>query len=89
MAPSLPTDPEAAREIDLRAEHCPMTFVRTRVALEPLEVGEVLRVLLSDPESVRSVPRSLEAEGCDVFDETQEEAGHFSFLVQKTKLVPW
>jgi tRNA 2-thiouridine synthesizing protein A len=78
-----------ARTLDLRAERCPMTFVQTRLALEPLEIGVDLRVLLRDPESVRNVPRSLEAEGCDVHDEQHAPDGTLAFSVHKTKSVRW
>ena len=42
--------------IDITAEVCPMTFVRTKVALERLPVGGVLEVLLTGDEPVRNVP---------------------------------
>ena len=35
---------EVNEEIDLRGEVCPYTFVKSKLALEEMEVGDVLRV---------------------------------------------
>lgn len=52
-----------AARIDIRPFACPMTWVRTRVALERLAEGEWLEVLLAEGEPLDSVPRSAEQEG--------------------------
>ncbi len=44
--------------LDLTGLTCPMTWVRTKLALERLAPGAVLEVRLSDPQSLRDVPRS-------------------------------
>ncbi len=54
--------PPAAR-LDLRPFACPLTYVKTRIALERLRPGEVLEVWLSPGEPVESVPRSAEEDG--------------------------
>ena len=51
------------RELDLKGEVCPYTFVKTKLALEEMEPGQVLRVVLDYPESVESVPRSARLQG--------------------------
>jgi TusA-related sulfurtransferase len=56
------TGPAAAR-IDLRGFACPMTWVKTRIALERLAEGDVLEVLLPEGEAAESVPRSAEDDG--------------------------
>jgi TusA-related sulfurtransferase len=50
--------PAADRELDITGEICPMTFVRTRLALDGLAPGQVLLVRLRGEEPVRNVPRS-------------------------------
>ena len=75
------------RNLDLRSDRCPMTFLKVRLAFEPLEAGEIIRVHLADPQSIDNVPRSLEAEGYDVFGETRGADGTLEILVQKTHLV--
>jgi TusA-related sulfurtransferase len=49
--------------VDVRALACPMTWVRTRIALDPLAPGESLEVLLREGEPLESVPRTAELEG--------------------------
>jgi tRNA 2-thiouridine synthesizing protein A len=49
--------------VDLRPFACPMTYVKTRIALERLLPGEVLEVWLAAGEAAESVPRSAEEDG--------------------------
>ncbi len=54
------------KTVDLRGEVCPFTFVKTKVALEDAEPGEVLEIIFDHEPAVRDVPRSVQAEGHDV-----------------------
>jgi tRNA 2-thiouridine synthesizing protein A len=49
--------------IDIRPFACPLTWVKTRIALDPLAPGEALEVLLRDGEPLENVPRTAEEEG--------------------------
>lgn len=49
--------------VDLRAYACPVTFVKTRIALDRLRPGEVLELWLPAGEPAESVPRSATEEG--------------------------
>ena len=49
--------------VDLRAYACPITFVKTRIALDRLGPGDVLEVWLPGGEPAESVPRSAAEEG--------------------------
>jgi TusA-related sulfurtransferase len=51
------------RRIDLRTHACPMTWVKTCIALEPLAAGDELEVWLADGEPADSVPRTAAEEG--------------------------
>lgn len=53
---------------DLCGEVCPFTFVRTKLALEALPFGGVLRVVIDHEPAVRSIPRSATAWGQEVLD---------------------
>jgi len=53
-------------ELDLSGVLCPMTWVRTRLALEDLAPGERLDVRLDPGESLESVPRSAREDGHEV-----------------------
>jgi TusA-related sulfurtransferase len=61
----------AARLLDVTSDTCPMTFVRTRLALERLSEGDLLRVLLRGEEPRDSVPRMAEAQGHVVLSRTE------------------
>jgi tRNA 2-thiouridine synthesizing protein A len=52
--------------IDLTGVPCPMNWVRTRLALEELEPGDSLEVVLDEGEPLESVPRSAREDGHDV-----------------------
>ena len=57
---------------DFRGLSCPLSFVRTKLALEELAEGQVLEVLLNE-ESAQNVPASAAAEGHGVVSVKQEE----------------
>jgi TusA-related sulfurtransferase len=54
-------------------EECPMNYVRTKLALENLESGQVLEVFVSRGEAERNVPRSAREEGHEVLAVTTGE----------------
>ena len=45
-------------ELDITGDACPMTFVRTRLALDRLQAGQTLRVRLHGAEPRLNVPRT-------------------------------
>ncbi len=59
--------------IDITAEICPMTFVRTKLKLERMKPGEILRVRLKGEEPLRNVPRAVREEGHGIL--SIEDAG--------------
>ena len=55
--------PPPSTRLDVRAFACPLTWVKAKVALDRLEVGQVLEVWLRAGEPAESVPRSAEEDG--------------------------
>ncbi len=51
------------QELDITAEVCPMTFVRTRLALDRMAPGQTLLVRLRGEEPLRNVPRTAREQG--------------------------
>lgn len=49
--------------LDITHEVCPMTFVRTRLALDRMQPGQVLLVKLRGDEPVKNVPRTAREQG--------------------------
>jgi tRNA 2-thiouridine synthesizing protein A len=56
--------------IDVRRDVCPMTFVRCRLMLDRMAVGQVLEVLFAGEEPARNLPRTAAEQGHQVL--TQE-----------------
>ena len=52
--------------LDIRDVTCPLTWVRTKLALEAMAPGEELLVLLGAGEAMENVPRSAREAGHDV-----------------------
>lgn len=79
-----------AATVDVRPFACPFTWVKTRVALERLAIGDVLEVWLRAGEPLESVPRSAEEEGHRVVtvEPLPAEAGPDGFRVLLEKRPP-
>jgi TusA-related sulfurtransferase len=56
----------AERELDLRGEICPYTFVRAKLALEAMPIGAVLAVVVDHEPASRNIPRSAVEWGQEV-----------------------
>ncbi len=72
-----------ARRIDITAERCPMTFVRTRLALDRLAPGEILEVILAGDEPCRSVPETAVSLGHDILSTDHFDDGATRLLIRK------
>ena len=48
----------ATHILDITKEHCPMTFVKTKLKLAQIAAGDTLEVLLTEGEPLENVPRS-------------------------------
>jgi tRNA 2-thiouridine synthesizing protein A len=69
--------------IDITRDTCPMTFVRTRLALDRLAPGQVLKVRLQGDEPRRSVPLTAAAQGHQVLGESTDGVGVMTLLLRK------
>jgi FdhD protein len=49
--------------LDLRGIACPTNFIKIKLAMERLDPGEMVEILLDEGEPVKNVPRSLTADG--------------------------
>jgi tRNA 2-thiouridine synthesizing protein A len=71
------------RQIDITAETCPMTFVRTRLALDRMSTGQTLLVRLRGEEPHRNIPRTATEQGHAVLCEIAEPDGSVLLLLRK------
>ena len=72
-------------ELDLKGEVCPYTFVKSKLALEELEAGQVLRVIVDNQSSADNVPRSLANEGQKVLGVSKVNDTDWAILVEKAR----
>jgi tRNA 2-thiouridine synthesizing protein A len=73
----------ADRDIDITRDLCPMTFVKTRIALDRLSPGQTLLVRLRGEEPLRNVPRTAAEQGHTVLEQRVEPDGSTLLLLRK------
>ncbi|MDR1630432.1 MAG: sulfurtransferase TusA family protein [Oscillospiraceae bacterium] len=69
--------------LDITDVVCPVTFVKTKVALDELDDGQILAVRLNDGEPVQNVPRSVKEEGHQILKLLHNDDGTYTLLVKK------
>jgi TusA-related sulfurtransferase len=74
---------DVPRELDITAELCPMTFVRTRLALDRLAPGDTLLVRLKGDEPLRNVPRTATEQGHQVLSLETGPDGITQLLIRR------
>jgi TusA-related sulfurtransferase len=72
-------------EIDITRDACPMTFVRTRLALDRMAPGETLLVKLTGEEPLQNVPRTATEQGHEVLLLETDADGITSLLIRRGK----
>ena len=78
------------KTIDIRGQVCPYTFVRSKLAIEKMNVGEVLEIVLDHKQAIENVPKSMENEGQKVLkvEQTGEKEWHIFVRKDKEKKKP-
>jgi TusA-related sulfurtransferase len=59
-------DIKADKHLDIRGEVCPYTLVKSKLAVENIEVGQVLEIILDYPEAASSIPKAMHNYGHSV-----------------------
>lgn len=83
MMPPAETESPHDLAIDITGDLCPMTFVRTRLALDRLATGQVLLVRLKGEEPRRNVPRTATEQGHAVLAQHEETGDVLRLLIRK------
>jgi len=73
------------RELDLKGEVCPFTFVKSKLILEQMQPGEILKVILDYQPSVENVPKSMQEEGQEVIEVKQTGENLWEVIIRKVK----
>ena len=70
------------RELDVKGLNCPLPILRTKKALAEMQTGQTLRVLATDPGSVKDFEAFAKQTGNPLLESGVEE-GKFVFLLKK------
>ena len=70
-------------KLDITKERCPMTFVKTKLALEQLEEGDVLEVLLTEGEPLDNVPKTAVDQGYTVLETVPAGSNIHKVIIRK------
>jgi tRNA 2-thiouridine synthesizing protein A len=74
--------------LDIAAETCPMTFVRTRLMLDRMAAGQTLLVRLRGEEPRANVPRTALEQGHSVLGRADQDDGTSLVLLRKAAAAP-
>lgn len=74
--------------IDITADVCPMTFVKTKLLIEKMAAGQTAEVRLRGREPLENVPRNVEDHGHEILslareDDDQPDDGIHRLILRK------
>ena len=71
------------REVDARGLNCPLPILRTKKALNDMASGQVLRILATDPASVRDFEAFARQTGNQLLQHGEQDGAFFFLLKRK------
>ncbi len=74
--------PNADLELDARGLNCPLPILRTRKSINALNPGQVLRVIATDPGSVKDFEAFCRQTGNEMLGSSLEN-GEYHFNIRK------
>lgn len=77
--------PNVDCELDITGYVCPMTFVKTKLQLEDMEIGEKLGLTIRLGESYNNVTRSVRDEGHTLLGERPIDEHVVELFIEKRK----
>ncbi len=73
------------RTLDIKGQVCPYTFVRSKLMIEKMSIGEVLEIITDHKAASENVPKSMENEGQKVLKIEQTAEQEWRIVVRKDK----
>ncbi len=71
---------EATKELDTRGLNCPLPILKAKKALADMHSGEVLKVVSTDPGSVRDFQAFARQTGNELVEQSSGEAEFVHYL---------
>ncbi len=78
-------DMKVSKELDITGEICPFTFVKSKLALETMDVGDTLKVIVDYEPSAVSVPKSMRDEGQEVIATNKIDNNKWEIIIKKKR----
>ena len=73
------------KELDASGLNCPLPILRTKKALAELTAGQVLKVIATDPGSVKDMQAFAKQTGNELLS-SAEEGGKYQFFMKKIRV---
>jgi tRNA 2-thiouridine synthesizing protein A len=73
------------RTLDIKGQVCPLTFVRSKLAIENMAVGEILEIVVDHQPAAANVPRSMAQEGQKVLKIEQAGENEWRLFIRKDR----
>jgi tRNA 2-thiouridine synthesizing protein A len=70
------------KELDARGLHCPLPILKAKKALAEMTTGQILRVMATDPGSVRDFQAFAKQTGNDLLEKS-EQGREFTFFMRR------
>lgn len=74
--------PNFDQELDARGLNCPLPILRAKKSINALDSGQVLRIIATDPGSVKDFEAFCKQTGNELLDTTQS-SGEYYFNIRK------
>jgi tRNA 2-thiouridine synthesizing protein A len=72
------------QELDCSGLACPMPILKTKKAVDGLQLGQVLKMIATDPGSLPDIQAWTSKTGHELVGH-EEDAGKFTFYIKRTK----
>lgn len=70
------------KEVDARGLNCPLPILRAKKALNDMQTGQILKILATDPGSVKDFQAFCKQTGNELLSQAQAER-EYSFYVKR------
>ena len=73
----------ATYHLDITKEHCPMTFVKTKIQLAKILKNDILEVQVTEGEPLENIPKSAIEQGFEVLGIEQVKDTIYKIRIKK------
>jgi tRNA 2-thiouridine synthesizing protein A len=74
----------SAKTIDVRGLYCPEPVFRTKIEMERLAIGEMIKIVADDPESEEDISKWVRRSGHELLSINKDQKD-LEFIIKKAK----